>query len=255
MRNEPNLGVLYYSDLIARIGSEEAATGVELIEENGGGGIEVMLNPWYFAKDLRHTYQLCPTWGDRLSRMRWLYSDKFPVTWRAKWRRHGAIPQRFGEELARAPRGRRLRHAWRVLKRWSKTALAWRERLSSCRRTVFAVCGRLLRRCVLLQLPLQHTGNEDVRLVLREIRRTLKRRGVSMVEMPNKAGLRNLYVQARRGFREATYTEVRYWWPKDLVSFGECIGPTRLEIDGFFTINPQVSETWICCRFGTRSSC
>lgn len=90
---------------------------------------------------------------------------------------------------------------------------------------------------------LQHMGEEDVRLVLREIQRTLKRDGISMIEMPNKVGLRNLCSQARRGFREPTYTEVRYWRPKDLVSlYGECVGPTRLEIDGFFTINPQPSD-------------
>jgi hypothetical protein len=37
------------------------------------------------------------------------------------------MPQRFCEELARAPRGRRLRHSWRILTRWSKTALGYRE--------------------------------------------------------------------------------------------------------------------------------
>jgi amino acid adenylation domain-containing protein len=39
----------------------------------------------------------------------------------------GAIPQRFDEELARAPRGRRLRHLWCVLKRWSMTALGYHK--------------------------------------------------------------------------------------------------------------------------------
>jgi hypothetical protein len=39
----------------------------------------------------------------------------------------GAIPQRFREELARAPRGRRLRHSRRLLTRWCKTALGHRE--------------------------------------------------------------------------------------------------------------------------------
>jgi amino acid adenylation domain-containing protein len=39
----------------------------------------------------------------------------------------GAIPQRFDEELVRAPRGRRLRHLWCVLKRWSMTALGYRK--------------------------------------------------------------------------------------------------------------------------------
>jgi thioesterase domain-containing protein/acyl carrier protein len=39
----------------------------------------------------------------------------------------GAIPQRLYEELARAPRGRRLRHFGCVLKRWSMTALGYHK--------------------------------------------------------------------------------------------------------------------------------
>ena len=39
----------------------------------------------------------------------------------------GVIPQRFGEELARAPKGLRLRHSWRLLRRWFRTALGYRE--------------------------------------------------------------------------------------------------------------------------------
>lgn len=90
---------------------------------------------------------------------------------------------------------------------------------------------------------LQHMNEEDVRLVLRGIQRTLKRGGVSMIEMPNKAGLRNRYVQARRAFHKPIQNQVRYWLPKDLLCLHtECIGPTELEIDGFFTINPQISD-------------
>jgi SAM-dependent methyltransferase/uncharacterized protein YbaR (Trm112 family) len=90
---------------------------------------------------------------------------------------------------------------------------------------------------------LQHMSEGDVRLILREIQRTLKPAGLSLIEMPNKWGLRNLYSQMRRGFRQATYTDVRYWTPKDLLStFNECIGPSTIEVDGFFTINPQISD-------------
>jgi amino acid adenylation domain-containing protein len=39
----------------------------------------------------------------------------------------GTIPRRFREELVRAPKGRRMRHARRLLTRWSKTALGHRE--------------------------------------------------------------------------------------------------------------------------------
>jgi SAM-dependent methyltransferase/uncharacterized protein YbaR (Trm112 family) len=90
---------------------------------------------------------------------------------------------------------------------------------------------------------LQHMAEEDVRLVLAEIRRTLKPGGRSMIEMPNKWGLKNLSVQAARRFRRATYTEVRYWTPKDLIdTFTRCIGPSKISVDGFFCINPQISD-------------
>ena len=56
-------------------------------------------------------------------------------------------------------------------------------------------------------------------------------------------GLRNLYVQMRRGFCPPTYTMVHYWRPKDLIStFNECIGPTALSVDGYLTIDPQISD-------------
>jgi ubiquinone/menaquinone biosynthesis C-methylase UbiE len=90
---------------------------------------------------------------------------------------------------------------------------------------------------------LQHMSKEDVCLILREIRRVLRRMGTSLVEMPNKWGILNLYNQMKRGFRVPVDTMVRYWRPKDLVStFRECIGPTKLMVDGYFTINPQISD-------------
>jgi FkbM family methyltransferase len=56
-----------------------------------------MLNPWYFLENLRHSFQFCPTWGDRLSRMQWLYSDKFPAAWRNRRRRlHFQYPPPIG---------------------------------------------------------------------------------------------------------------------------------------------------------------
>jgi SAM-dependent methyltransferase len=90
---------------------------------------------------------------------------------------------------------------------------------------------------------LQHMSEDDMRLVLREIRRTLKPCRSSLIEMPNKWGLRNLYVQAKRGFRTPSENDVRYHTPRRLKEiFRECIGPTKLLVDGFFTINPQVSD-------------
>jgi FkbM family methyltransferase len=46
-----------------------------------------MINPWFFAQNLCKSWQVCPTWPDRWSRMRWLYSDKFPPRLQARRRR------------------------------------------------------------------------------------------------------------------------------------------------------------------------
>ena len=86
---------------------------------------------------------------------------------------------------------------------------------------------------------LQHFSKDDVRVSVREIRRTLKPTGYSWVQMPNALGVRNLYQLARRRFREGSRFEVRYWRPGELRSAFEEIGPTALSTDGFFTLNPQ----------------
>ena len=90
---------------------------------------------------------------------------------------------------------------------------------------------------------LQHLSREDVRLVLEEIRRVLKIGGQSRVQMPNAFGLRCLYHQIRRGFREAKDFEVRYWTPGELAAtFSKTIGPAKISVDGYFSLNPQVSD-------------
>jgi len=90
---------------------------------------------------------------------------------------------------------------------------------------------------------LQHLSREDVRLVLKEIRRVLRPDGRYQVQMPNAFGMRCLYHQARRGFREARDFEVRYWRPKELLSMcASIVGATRLSVDGYFSLNPQMSD-------------
>lgn len=90
---------------------------------------------------------------------------------------------------------------------------------------------------------LQHLSREDVGLVLKEIRRVLQADGRYLVQMPNAFGIRCLYHQARRGFREARDFEVRYWRPKELVSAcSSILGATRLSVDGYFSLNPQMSD-------------
>ena len=89
---------------------------------------------------------------------------------------------------------------------------------------------------------LQHLSKPDARESLREIRRVLRIGGEALVQMPNVFGIRCLYHRIRR-FREATDFEVRYWKPADLLSaFSTCIGPSKISVDGYFSLNVQPSD-------------
>jgi hypothetical protein len=80
----------------------------------------------------------------------------------------------------------------------------------------------------------------DVEMVLLEVARVLKPGGISLIQMPNKLGLRCLYHQARRGFRPATGFEVRYWTLASLIeTFGHCLGESKVSVDCFFGLGLQ----------------
>jgi SAM-dependent methyltransferase len=90
---------------------------------------------------------------------------------------------------------------------------------------------------------LQHISRDEVRNTLAEIQRVLRPSGESLVQMPNTFGIRCLYHQIRRRFREARDFEVRYWTPRQLRStFAADVGPSRLTVDGFFSLNAQFSD-------------
>lgn len=90
---------------------------------------------------------------------------------------------------------------------------------------------------------LQHLSKDNARTSLAEIRRVLRAGGNSLVQMPNVFGVRCLYHQIRRGFRETRDFEVRYWTPRELqAAFTEYIGPSELSVDGYFSLNAQVSD-------------
>jgi len=90
---------------------------------------------------------------------------------------------------------------------------------------------------------LQHLPKQDVYLTLRAIHDVLRGGGQCQVQMPNAFGIRCLYHQARRGFREAHDFEVRYWTPRELVSaFHSAIGPAHVSVDGYFSLNAQISD-------------
>jgi len=90
---------------------------------------------------------------------------------------------------------------------------------------------------------LQHLSKENVQIVLPEIRRVLKTEGEALVQLPNVFGVRCLYHELRRGFREPHDFEVRYWTVPELKStFSRLIGPASVTVDGYFSLNAQVSD-------------
>jgi len=90
---------------------------------------------------------------------------------------------------------------------------------------------------------LQHLSKQNTLATLAEIHRTLRDGGNALVQLPNVYGIRCLYHQIRRGFREPRNFEVRYWRPAELrAAFEKAIGPSELTVDGFFSLNVQPSD-------------
>lgn len=90
---------------------------------------------------------------------------------------------------------------------------------------------------------LQHFSKENVLLVLNEVRRVLRDDGVSLVQMPNRFGLRQWYASLRQRIEGGGDFAVRWWTPRELLRvFGTHIGPSRLSVDGYFSLNPQRSD-------------
>ena len=91
----------------------------------------------------------------------------------------------------------------------------------------------------------QHFSKQDALAAFDEIGRVLKPGGESLIQMANLYGAKSLWNQAReRRFREPrTLFDVRYWGPRELRDELERrVGPTRLSVDGFFTLNPQPTD-------------
>ena len=90
---------------------------------------------------------------------------------------------------------------------------------------------------------LQHLSEPDVELVLRDVARVLKPGGVSLIQMPNRLGLRCLYHQARRGFRAPRAFEVRYWSMHSLhQTFSRHLGESSALVDCFFGLGLQKAD-------------
>ena len=90
---------------------------------------------------------------------------------------------------------------------------------------------------------LQHLSKAHTRESLAEMHRILHAGGNALVQMPNVFGVRCLYHQMKRRFREAKDFDVRYWTPRELLStFTSILGPSHLFVDGYFSLNVQPSD-------------
>ena len=97
--------------------------------------------------------------------------------------------------------------------------------------------------CVFSYYVLQHFSREDVAQAAGEIGRVLREGGASLIQMRTAFGLRSLYHQARRKFREATGFEVRYWTiPALRKLFSSRVGKTDVSVDCFFGIGLHYSD-------------
>jgi SAM-dependent methyltransferase len=97
---------------------------------------------------------------------------------------------------------------------------------------------------------LQHFSDEDCETALREVGRTLKPNGASLVQMAHSIGARSLWVQAGRGFRKPPLFDVRYRsLSKMFRMFTDSIGPTSVSIDCFFGLGLQASDIAYMGRF------
>ena len=90
---------------------------------------------------------------------------------------------------------------------------------------------------------LQHFSPTDAKVAIAEASRVVAPRGTVLIQMAARYGALSILQQARRGFRGARGFEVRYWKPRDIeAAFRDLIGPTRLSVDGYLTLNPQPSD-------------
>jgi SAM-dependent methyltransferase len=90
---------------------------------------------------------------------------------------------------------------------------------------------------------LQHFSKENARISLTEMARVLRKDGVSLIQMPNRNGIRQYQQHRRRGFTEGEGFEVRYWTPPELMNtFTKTFGATNMTVDCYFGLGIQASD-------------
>jgi ubiquinone/menaquinone biosynthesis C-methylase UbiE len=89
----------------------------------------------------------------------------------------------------------------------------------------------------------QHFSKENTCISIDEVVRVCKQDGTTLIQMPNKYGIRQYQQHRRRGFSEGEGFEVRYWTPAELSDlFTGRIGPTKMTTDCYFGLSIQASD-------------
>ncbi len=90
---------------------------------------------------------------------------------------------------------------------------------------------------------LQHFDHDVAEAALHEMGRVAAPSATILVQLANKFGVRQLFNQLRMrfGWRRGEF-EMRYWRPGQMLTVGAEVGAPRLEIDGFFSVNPQETD-------------
>jgi len=98
---------------------------------------------------------------------------------------------------------------------------------------------------------LQHFSKPDALLGFREAERILKKGGTTLIQLPNRFGVRSAFHLAKRGFREGEKFDVRYYRPAEIRGIFETVfGNAKLSVDGYFGLGIQPSDLAILSPFG-----
>lgn len=90
---------------------------------------------------------------------------------------------------------------------------------------------------------LQHLSKDNVKKCLQDVQKVLKAKGTSVIQLPNKYGIRNIYNQLRGVNKPDNIFRVRYWTLSELNNvFTEIIGKSEISVDGFFGLGIQPSD-------------
>jgi SAM-dependent methyltransferase len=97
----------------------------------------------------------------------------------------------------------------------------------------------------------QHFDKGDAQRAIQEMSRVTALGGKVLVQMANLLGLRQAYNRLRQlASRDANPFRVRYWRPRELRdTFERIVGPSRLDVDGFFSLNPQSRDLDLLSAF------